>query len=71
MNPELSSKFTLSDRTTVIVFVKRCHSKALCAPVHGSVATKTLQSCQQNGASGLHPSVAEPVKTVLQNCPIN
>jgi hypothetical protein len=32
MNPELSSKFTLSDHQTVTVFVKRLHSKStLCS----------------------------------------
>jgi hypothetical protein len=30
-----------------------------------------LQSWQQNGDSGIRPSVAEPEKTVLQNRPIH
>jgi hypothetical protein len=42
MNPDLSSKFTLSDHKTVTVFVKRFHSKTR-APVHDSIATKTLK----------------------------
>jgi hypothetical protein len=70
MNPELSSKFTLSDHRTVTVFVKRFHSKARCAPVHGCIATKMLQSWQQNGDSSIRPIVAEPEKTVLQTRPI-
>jgi hypothetical protein len=42
MNPELASKCTLSDHKTVTVFVKHFTAKACCAPVHGSIATKTL-----------------------------
>jgi hypothetical protein len=42
MNPELSSKFTLSDYQTVTVFVKRFTAKARCVPVHGTIASKTL-----------------------------
>jgi hypothetical protein len=70
LNPELSSKFTLSDDKTITIFVKRFHSKAHCAPVHGSIATKTLSIWQQNGDSGIRPSVTEPEKPVLQNRPI-
>jgi hypothetical protein len=40
MNPDLPSKFTLSDHKTVTVFVKRFHTKNTLAPVHGSIATK-------------------------------
>jgi len=46
-------------------------AKACCAPVHGSIATTTLESWQQNGDSGICPSVAKPEKTVLQNRPIH
>jgi hypothetical protein len=35
--------------------------------MHSSIATKMLYSSQQNGDSGIRPSVAEPEKTVLQN----
>jgi hypothetical protein len=42
INPELSSKFTLSDPKLSPFFVKRFHSKSTFAPVHGSTATKTL-----------------------------
>jgi hypothetical protein len=41
MNPELSSQFTLSDYKTVTVFYAYT-AKASCAPVHGSIANKTL-----------------------------
>jgi hypothetical protein len=71
MNPELSSKFTLSDHKTVTVSVKRFHSKStLCSSprLHG---TKTLLSWQQNGDSDIRHSVVEPEKTVSQNRPIH
>jgi hypothetical protein len=42
MNAELSSKFTLNDHKTVTGFVNRFHSKTLRAPVHGSIAPKTI-----------------------------
>jgi len=41
MNPELSSKFTLGDHKIVTVFVNAFTAKTR-APVHGSIATKTL-----------------------------
>jgi hypothetical protein len=51
--------------------LKRFTAKARCAPIHGSIATKTLYSWQQHGDSGIRPSVAKPEKSVLQNRPIH
>jgi hypothetical protein len=62
INPEISSKFTLSYHKTVTVFVKHFTATACCAPVHGSIATKTLLSWQQNGDSDIRTSVAEQKK---------
>jgi hypothetical protein len=42
MNPEHPSKFALCDHETVTVIVKHFHRKVHCAPVHGSITTKTL-----------------------------
>jgi hypothetical protein len=41
MNPELSSKFALSDHKTVTGLLNAFTAKAPCAPVHGSIATNT------------------------------
>jgi hypothetical protein len=68
MNPELSSKFTLSDHKTVSGFVKLT-AKAHCAPVHGSIATKILYSWQQNGEIGFRSSVAELGKSSVAKSP--
>jgi hypothetical protein len=65
MNPELSSKFMLSDHKTVTVFENAFTAKAHCAPVHGSIATKTLGSKMAIAESA--PVLLNQKKTVLQN----
>jgi hypothetical protein len=67
MNPELSSKFMLSDHKTVAVFVKRFHRKAWCASVDGSIATKCFKVGSKMVIAASTPVLPNQKKTGLQN----
>jgi hypothetical protein len=70
MDPELSSKFTLSDHKTVSCFVKIFHRKSiLCSSPRLHCKYNALKLVE-NGDSGIRPSVAEPEKNSVENSPI-
>jgi hypothetical protein len=68
MNPELSSKCTLSDHKTVTVFVKGFHSKStLCSESMAPFQVKRSKVGSKMAIAASAPVLPNQKKRVLQN----